>query len=66
MEWILQYDSFSLFDHFSPGFGSAVTSYVTLFAIADAIGRVKAQLNSSDTHVLFVLFHGVRVHPPAC
>ena len=56
---LLQHDAFSMFDDLSPGFESAVVSWVTLFAIAEAVGKVKDHLNSSDTHVLFVLFHGV-------
>ena len=48
-----------MFDNQYPGFESAVVSYVTLLAVSEAIGKVKAALNEASTHILFVIFHGV-------
>jgi len=57
---LLQYDSFSMFDGQYPGAGSATLSFITLFAIAEAIGRVRNELlEQTNKHILLVIFHGV-------
>jgi len=57
---LLQYDSFSMFDGQYPGAGSATLSFITLFAVAEAIGKVRNKLlAATDKHILFVIFHGV-------
>ena len=49
-----------MFDGQYPGAGSATLSFVTLFAIAEAIGNVRNELlNATDKHIFFVVFHGV-------
>ena len=57
---LLQYDSFSMFDGQYPGAGSATLSFITLFAVAEALGKVRNELlNATDKHILLVIFHGV-------
>jgi nicastrin len=54
-----RYDAFSMFDGQYPGVDSAALSFVTVFAIAEALGRVKEELlNATDRHIMLVLFHG--------
>jgi len=49
-----------MFDGQYPGAGSATLSFITLFAVAEAIGRVRNELlAATDKHVMFVIFHGV-------
>jgi len=56
----VQYDSFSMFDGQYPGADSATLSFITLFAIAEAVGKVRKELlDATNKHVLFVVFHGV-------
>jgi len=57
---MLQYDSFSMYDGQYPGADTATLSFITLFAVAEALGRVRQDLNSTNKHVLLVVFHGVR------
>jgi nicastrin len=47
-----------MFEHLYPGFESSVLSYITLFSVAEAIGKVKQELSSAALNVLLVLFHG--------
>ena len=57
---MLQYDSFSMFDGQYPGAGSATLSFITLFAVAEAIGRVRNELlAATNKHIMLVIFHGV-------
>ena len=56
----MQYDAFSMFDGQYPGAESATLSFVTLFAIAEAVGKVRKELlDATNKHILFVIFHGV-------
>ena len=49
-----------MFDGQYPGVDSAALSCVTVFAVAEALARVKDALNQvADRHVMLVLFHGV-------
>jgi len=49
-----------MFDGQYPGVGSATLSYITLFAVAEAFGRVRSELlSATNKHVMFVIFHGV-------
>ena len=64
VEWfsliLLQYDSFSMFDGQYPGADSATFSFITLFAVAEALGKVKHQLlKETNKHIFLVIFHGV-------
>jgi len=56
----VQYDAFSMFYGQYPGADSAALSFITLFAIAEAVGKVREDLlNATNKHILFVVFHGV-------
>jgi len=49
-----------MFDGQYPGAESATLSFITLFAIAEAVGKVRKELlESTNKHILFVVFHGV-------
>ena len=64
---LLQYDSFSMFDGQYPGAGSATLSFLTLFAVAEAIGKVRNELLSvPNYHIFFVVFHGVSLSYLSC
>jgi len=53
-------DSFSMFDNIYPGVDSATLSFVTLHAVAEALGKVKEDLRevAASRPLLFALFHG--------
>jgi len=49
-----------MFDGQYSGAESATLSFVTLFAIAEAVGKVRKELlDATNKHILFVIFHGV-------
>jgi len=49
-----------MFDGQYPGAGSATLSFITLFAIAEAVGKVRNELlDATNKHIFFVVFHGV-------
>lgn len=53
-------DAFSLFDDKYPGYDSAVLGFVTLHAVAEALGKVRSKLLVAicDRPVMFALFNG--------
>ena len=56
----VQYDAFSMFDGQYPGAESATLSFITLFAVAEAVGKVRKELlDATNKHIFFVVFHGV-------
>lgn len=50
-----------MFDGVYPGADSATLSFIAVFAVAEAIGRVRRELlNAANKHIMLVIFHGVR------
>lgn len=59
---LFQLDGFSMFYNTDPAADSAVASFVTLLAAAEALGKVKQTLKEHvlDRPLMLALFNGVR------
>ena len=55
----MQLDAFSMFEYMWPGTDGAVSGFIAVHAVAQALGSIREELSKQNKTVLFLLFQGV-------